>query len=139
MKYDEAFKLATATSESVSDIVYKCAKKLRRDILNLENQFLEEPLPVENILKGEVEIPDSVKNFYKALYTGEDEPKKPVSSRKSRFVQSSASDAIYSCSGGKLLPGKHLSLGFAVKALTGSKNVVTLMNRYRHCASSETI
>ena len=68
------------------------------DILNLENQVLEEPLSVENILKEEVEIPDSVRNFYKALYTGEDEAKKAVSSRKSRFVESSASDAIYSCS-----------------------------------------
>ena len=65
--------------------------------------------------------------------------KKTISSRKTRSVESSASYAIYSCSGGKLLPGKHLSLGFAVKALTGSKNVVPCMNRYRHCASSETI
>ena len=48
-------------------------KKLRRDILNLENQVLEGPLSVEKILKGEVEIPDSVKKFYKALYTGIDE------------------------------------------------------------------
>ena len=91
-------------------------------------------------MKGEVEIVDSAKNFYKALYTGEDEvKKKTVSSRKSRFVESSASDAMYSCSGGKILPGKHLSLGFTVKALPGSKNVVTLMNRYGHCGSSETI
>ena len=36
-------------------------------------------------------------------------------------------------------PGKCLSLGFAVKLLTGSKNVVMLMNRYGHCASSKTI
>ena len=101
-------------------------------------------MSVENILKGEVKIPDSIKNSYKALYTGEDEAKtknkkKTVFSRKAGFVESSASVAIYSYSGGKLLPEKHLSIGFAVKALTGSKNVVTLMNRYGHCASSETI
>ena len=47
--------------------------------------------------------------------------KKTVFSRKSGFVESSASDAIYSYSEGKLLPEKHLSIGFAVKALTGSK------------------
>ena len=35
MKYDEAFQLATAASESDNHIVYKCAKKLHRDILNL--------------------------------------------------------------------------------------------------------
>ena len=49
---------------------------MRRDILNLGNQVSEEPLSVENILKEEVEIPDSVKNFYKALYTGKDEAQK---------------------------------------------------------------
>ena len=138
MKFDEAFQLATAVSENDNHIPYKCAKKLRRDILNLENQVLEEPLSVENILKGEVEKTQS-KNFHKALYIRENEVKKTVSSRKSRFVESSASDAVYSCSKGKLLPGKYLSLGFAVKALTGSKYVVTLMNRYGRCASSETI
>ena len=119
---------------------YKCTKKLRRDILNLENKVLEEPLGVEDILKGEVEMPDPVKNFYKALCTG-DKAEKPISSRKFRFVESSISEAIYSCSGGmgRLLPGKHLSLGFVVKPLTGRKNVVTLMNRYGHYVSSETI
>ena len=35
MKYDEAFQLATAASESDNHVVYKCAKKLHRDILNL--------------------------------------------------------------------------------------------------------
>ena len=112
---------------------------MHKDILNLENPVLKKPLSVKNILKGEVKIPDLVKNFYKALYTGEDEAKTTVSSRKSRFVESSASDTIYSCSGREVLPGKHLSLGFEVKALTGSKTFVTLMNRYGHFASSEPI
>lgn len=40
---------------------------------------------------------------------------------------------------GKLLARKHLLLGLPVKALTGIKNTVTIMNRYRYCASSETI
>lgn len=40
---------------------------------------------------------------------------------------------------GNLLAGKHLLLGLAVKALTGIKNIVTIMNRYRYWASSETI
>ena len=37
MKFDEAFQLATAVYESDNHMVYKCPKKLRRDILNLEN------------------------------------------------------------------------------------------------------
>ena len=40
MKFDEAFQLATAVSESDNHILYKCTKKLRRDIFNPENQVL---------------------------------------------------------------------------------------------------
>ena len=32
-----------------------------------------------------------------------------------------------------------MSLEFALKSMTGSKKVLTLMNRYGHCASSETV
>ena len=87
MKFDKAFQLATAVSESDNHIVYKRAKKLRRDIPHLENQVLEEPLSVENILKGEVKILDSVKNSYKALYTGEDEAKKNKQKKNSIFTK----------------------------------------------------
>lgn len=60
MKYDQEFQLVTEASKSENHIVYKCKKELCRYILNLENQLLEEPLSVENILKHEVEIPDSL-------------------------------------------------------------------------------
>lgn len=75
IQYDEA-EIATAASECDNHIVYKCEKELPKDILNLENEVLQQPLSVENVLKRKVEIPDSVKNFYKALCTGEDEAKK---------------------------------------------------------------
>ena len=39
MKFDKAFQLATAVSESDNHIVYKRAKKLRRDIPHLEIKF----------------------------------------------------------------------------------------------------
>ena len=46
---------------------------------------------------------------------------------------------MYACSGGKLLPGKHLSLGLAIKSLTGSKQLVTLTDRFGHTVGNETI
>ena len=46
---------------------------------------------------------------------------------------------MYACSGGKLLPGKHLSLGLTVKSITGNKNAVTLVNKFGHSASNEKI
>ena len=54
-------------------------------------------------------------------------------------MDSSATDGMYECSGGKFLPGKHLSLGLTVKSITGSKNAVTLLSKFGHCTSNEKI
>ena len=94
---------------------------------------------VESILEGEVKIPDNLRYFYHKLYTGDENVDQPVNHRKERFIESSSADAIFMCSGSKKLPGKHVGLGLAMKSMTGSRNVVTLMNRYGHCASNETL
>ena len=62
----------------------------------------------------------------------------PCSSRKTRLTDSSSLDAIFACSGGKLIRGKHLSLGIALKSMTGSKSLVLLLNRFGHCIGDET-
>ena len=54
-------------------------------------------------------------------------------------MDSSAADVMYTCPGGKFLPGKHLSLGLTVKSITGSKNAVTLLSKFGHSASNEKI
>ena len=64
---------------------------------------------------------------------------KKISERKERLIKSSASDAVYACSGGRKLPGKQLALGVAVKAMTGSRRMVTVLNKFGHCVSSETV
>ena len=90
-------------------------------------------------MEGEAIPPDSVKSFFKMLYTGNHSTTEELSSTKSRLIDSSAADAVFYCFADKLIPGKHLSLGFALKSMTGSKKVLTLMNRYGHCASNETV
>ena len=79
-------------------------------------------------MEGEVIPPDSVKSFFKMLYTGNLSTTEELLSRKSRLIDTSAADAVFCCSAGKLIPGKQLSLGFALKSMTGSKKVLTLMN-----------
>ena len=51
-------------------------------------------------------VPDNVNFFFRKLYNG-DEGK--VSAQKQRFIDSSSADAVYRCSGTKLLPGKHIT------------------------------
>lgn len=55
------------------------------------------------------------------------------------MIVGSSADASFACSGGKLIPGKHLSVGLTKKSLTGSKTMVSLLNCLSLCASDETI
>ena len=124
-------KMDNIASDSV---IWECAMKLRSDILNMEVQPLEEPLTVDSIMNGEVQVPDSVNKFLTVLYTGNNSE---ISKRKQRFIDSTAADVVYASSGGKLLPGKHLALALALKSMTGSRTVTSLINRFGHCASNE--
>ena len=47
MKYDEAFQWATASSANHDYIVYKWQTNLVKNVLDLENQVLVEPLSAE--------------------------------------------------------------------------------------------
>ena len=110
--------------------------KLRKEILSIQPNPLEEPLNAQKVLAGEVEPPDSLKQFFTTLYGGNSST---LSAHKERFVDSSAADVMHACSCGKLLPGKNLSFELTVKLIKGSKNAVILLNKFGHCASNEKI
>ena len=88
-------------------------------------------------MEGEAEIPEILKEFYKIIYTGNANGQ--CSARKSHMIERSSTNAIFACSGGKLISGKHLSPGLTVKSLTGSLAMVSLLNRFGHCTREETI
>ena len=109
MSLEEASTSAISTEQKDDKLMWECALKLRKEILDLKPEPLEEPLTVDDILKGEVKIPDSVNNFFTTLYVGNNLTKN-LTSKKQRLIDSTAADAVFCCSGGKLLPGKHTSL-----------------------------
>ena len=43
---------------------------LRNEILQSRSNLLEEPLTVEEIMRGEVDLPESVQEFFQILYAG---------------------------------------------------------------------
>ena len=128
MRYDEALRLAKISAESDDRMIYRCASKLRNYIFAVQSKQICESVTVDNIMKGEAIPPGSVKDFFKMLYTGNRLTTEEFSSRKSRLIDSSAAEAVFCSSASKLIPGKRLSLGFALKFMAGSKKVLTLMN-----------
>ena len=70
MPFEHATELAKASTQLDFLLIWQSTNKLRKDILLLEQKPLEERLTVENIMNGEVERPEKLKEFYKTLYTG---------------------------------------------------------------------
>ena len=77
-----------------------------------------------------------VKAFFAISCTG---GSNKVSERKSRLINSSAADAVYLTSGGKIFRGKHISLVLSLKSMTSNKAVVNVLNRFGHCVSNEKV
>ena len=95
--------------------------------------------------KAESMIPDAVYMFLKWLMTtdlpAEDEPiedkKVPIDDEDMhRKICSVGQDLLYIESRGELKTPKHTGLAIAVKHLTGSKQLVTMLNRLGHCVSN---
>ena len=61
MPFEHAADLAKAITQSNVPSIRKCGNKLRKDNLFLEKRPLEETLIIENIMEGEIEIPESFK------------------------------------------------------------------------------
>ena len=133
MTFENATELAKAGTQSDFLSIWQCANTSIKHILPLEQKPSEEPLTVENIIEGEVKIPESLKEFYKILYTGN--ANKQYSAKKSYVAGGSSVDAIFVCSRGKIIPAKHLSLGLTKKSLRESKAIAFLLNLFGHCAS----
>ena len=120
MFFGHALALAKASAQTNFLPIWQWANKLRRDILSLEQPSLEEPLPVENIMENDVEIPKILKEFYKILYTGN--ANEQCSTTKWHMIEGCSADAIFACSGGKRIPAKTLSLSLTVNTLTKSRD-----------------
>ena len=98
------------------------AFKLRQEIMNASSIKLPEHLKVEDIFKGEVEVPDLVQNFFKYLIGDPDSRKWDLESRKRR-IKSISQDVVFSTTSGIEKPSKHLQLGLAIKSLSGTRKL----------------
>ena len=134
MSFKQALQLMATSQESAQNTIQECANILCRDILTLKKTPLNTSL-VDTVMKREVSLPDNVNFFFRKLCSGDEGT---VSAQKQRFIDSSSADAVYCCSGTKLLPGKHITHVLTLKSMTGSKSVVT-EQRNGHCASNETV
>ena len=94
------------------------------------------PLPstvsLEDICKDEVNTPEDLVKFFRYLvggpYVGRE-----LTAAKNYRITSISEDVVSAATSGRRRPAKHLQIGMAIKSETGSKKVVTMLNRLGHC------
>ncbi|XP_003725007.2 uncharacterized protein LOC100893398 [Strongylocentrotus purpuratus] len=86
-------------------------------------------------------IPDLILFFFRTLVGGLQADTGVESSRDvvERKAMALSSDAIFNCSRGNVKPWKHQTIGLGLGALTGSKTLITIMNRFGHCISYDEV
>ena len=94
---------------------------------------------MRDILAGEVAIPELLKTFFDCLICGPHREDRPTSEKKKRRIESMAADDIFCVTNGKSMPSKHLQVGLVMKAVTGSRKTLEMLNRLGHCASYHTV
>ena len=86
----------------------------------------------EDIRKGEVNTPEDLVKFFRYLvggpYVGRE-----LTAPKSYRITSISEVVVFEAISGRRRPAKHLQIGMAIKSLTGSKKVATMLNRLGHC------
>ena len=130
---DDSVRIAYDFTSSIECTVTKAALLLRKAIKEIKkNEFPRDPT-VADIIKGEASPPEISNLFFRVLYGGLDVAKH--NSKVCQLANSSSQDALFMTTRGRVKPEKHVSLGVALKSLTGSKKVITYLNKLGHCVN----
>ena len=86
-----------------------------------------------HIRKDEVNTPEDLVKFPRYLVGGGPYLGRELAAAKSYRITSISEDVVFVATSGRRRPAKHSQIGMAIKSLTGSKKVVTMLNRLGHC------
>ena len=129
---------------SLRNHVYHAAKTVRAALLSQE-PYMPWPPHANNIKEENIIVPNVVYNLLAWILSEgsapaeESKEKLDVEEHCRRLVFSVAQGLLYNVSNGRQKTPKHVALPFAVKNLTGSKEVITLLNRYGHGISYDQV
>ena len=107
---------------------------MRRAISKEPTNRLTEDITLNDILEGEVKVPDIVLTFFRYLICGPDSRSWEQDSKRRR-IDAISQDAVFASTSGRKIPRKHIQLGLNLKGMTGSRRVIEMVNRMGHCAS----
>ena len=128
---DESIKAVYDYKSSPEGQITQAALMLRKALKDVQSKPLKAPLSVETLAKGEGDPPELVKLFFSILLGGPGYNHHSPSIR--RRADSMSQDALFVVKGGKLRTANHILTSMSLKSLTGSRKIITIMNKLGHC------
>lgn len=125
----EMDKVLTDFVESEENKVQNVAYNVRNSINAIKPNKLPAKITVDDIIKGECEVPEKLFNFMCDLIQGPDYRRRNSDDDLVK-IKSICQDIIYCTTKGRIKPSKHLMLGLAVKSMTNSRKLLTMLNNY---------
>ena len=124
-----AFEAAASESKRLEE----AASILRRAIQSayIESEEMPWPPSADFLVSDNVLPPSCLQEFLACLLA----VKNDSSESRQRLAASFAQDICKAVTNGQWMMPKHLLLGMTLRHLTGSTEIVTLVNQFGHCAS----
>lgn len=104
---------------------------LRKHLKDATRKPWSEPLDLDSLMHGDGEAPELVHTFFQTLFGGRNKNSESVKRR----ATSASEDALFNVHNGQFLPKKHILLASLVSSTTGSRKLMTVLNRLGHCIS----
>jgi len=104
---------------------------LRKHLKGVNQNPLSDPLDVDALVRGEGEAPPLAHIFFETLFGGGNRDSETVKRR----ATAASDDALFNVHNGQLMPKKHILLAMLIKSLTGSRKLITVLNRFGYCIS----
>lgn len=127
---ESAFEVAASEAKRIEE----AALLIRRAIKNAQSESQQIPWPPTHsfLHSTAVRPPECLQDFIANVITGK---KGHDSAKTQRLALSFSEDICQAATRGQWTMPKHLLLAMALRNLTGSAEILTLINRYGHCAS----
>lgn len=142
------FKAAeTDSGQETTMTLYHASQIIKSDITNCDGIRVQ-PLDKEDLClsKAKEVIPESLYSLLCWMISnpskiqGDDSAvPKCLNEADERRIIMIAQDIVYSVTHGRVKTPKHVALGMSVRHITGSKQVITLLNRMGYCSSYDEI
>lgn len=133
LSIDELYQKGFQKEKDLQTLIKSVAFEIRRKIMEVEKRNLpKNNITLKDILEGECDIPEELHLLIECLLKGPRGSNMPLKEVK---IASICNSIIFSMSNGSIKPSTCLTLGLAVKSITGSRKMINILNRLGHCVS----